>query len=163
VERLDDFPSEDLVSGVVRDLRVHSTVFCRSELRAPWGFAVGPRDLAAFHVVLAGECRLEVDGIEGGAALASGDLVILLRGQAHTVRDRSESAVSVLDDLLAAGGFDGYELRHGGDGELTELLCGGFVVGGGEASGLLPALPAFLVIRGEAGRPVAWLGDVLRC
>jgi AraC-like DNA-binding protein len=161
MERLDDFPTEDLVSGVVRDLRVQSTVFCRSELSAPWGFSVRPHDLAAFHVVLGGECVLDVDGTDASVSLAAGDLVILPRGQGHTVRDRPGSKVTTLDDLLAAGGFDGYELRHGGGGDVTELLCGGFVVAGCEASALLAALPPFVLIQGEAGGPVAWLADLL--
>jgi AraC family transcriptional regulator, alkane utilization regulator len=161
VDRFDDFSGADLVGGLMRDLRVQSTILCRSELSAPWGFAVRPRDLAAFHVVLRGECFLEIEGVDGGVRLEAGDLVILPYGQGHVVRDDEASAVTALDDLLSAGQFDGYELRHGGGGHVTELLCGGFAVDGREESGLLAALPPFLVVRGEGGRSIAWLADLL--
>ena len=161
MERLDDFSSDDLISALVDDLRVESTLFCRSLFTAPWGFAVAARDLAVFHIVLAGRCHLAVDGIEDGVALTAGDLVILPQGREHSVRDSPTSPVTALEDLLDAGGFEGFELRHGGGGPATELLCGGFSVGR-ETGPLLSGLPPLVCVRGQDGRPVGWLEDLLR-
>ena len=58
---LTDFPDSDAVSEALRFLRVRSTIYCRSEMRAPWGFAAEAPGAAAFHLVTAGRCWLEVE------------------------------------------------------------------------------------------------------
>jgi AraC-like DNA-binding protein len=157
---LNDFPAEDVVSHVLRSLQVRSTVFCRSELRAPWGFGVASRDLAAFHLVVSGAAWLDVDGLEGSRRLRAGDLVILPLGHAHAMRDGPTSGLVALDDLLV--GWDGDELlEHGGDGPATELLCGGFDVAGRGESPLLGFLPRIVLVPGRARRSPAWLEGTL--
>src|SRR5262249_45973821 len=118
-------PAPDAVSEVLRTFAVRSTILCRSELRAPWGFRVEGDSSAKFHVVLEGSallrCRSEV------RALTAGDLVVLPRGDEHAVADDAGSPAAPLDELLAEHGVDGgTRLRYGGNGPLTRLLCGGF-------------------------------------
>jgi AraC-like DNA-binding protein len=60
-------------------------------------------------------------------ALAAGDFVVLPRGQEHILADPPDSQPAPLSELLAKHGLDGgSQLRYGGDGRLTRLLCGGF-------------------------------------
>jgi Cupin len=54
--------SSDPVADVLRSLNVRSSIFCLSELRAPWGFRVDGTAVAKFHFVLAGAGVLELDG-----------------------------------------------------------------------------------------------------
>src|SRR5438067_3800258 len=91
------FDPHDLMTDVLRGVRLRGTIFCRSIMRAPWGFSVRPREAAAFHFVAAGECRLEVAGIAGAIELAARDLVILTNGAQHTVRDAPQSPAQWLD------------------------------------------------------------------
>jgi hypothetical protein len=92
----------DPVSQLLGLVRVRSTVYCRSVMRAPWGFGVIARPVAGFHLVTAGSGWLEVDGESGMVPLAAGDLVILPGGSAHQVRSHPGAPVTVLDDILAS-------------------------------------------------------------
>jgi AraC family transcriptional regulator, activator of mtrCDE len=107
---------------------VQSSVFCTSELHAPWGFSVERSTVAKFHLVLAGECWLTLEDREP-ARLTCGDLVIL-PGGAHVLgagTDRPSVSLSELLEERSLG--DDLVLRIEGDGPLTGLLCGGFVLG----------------------------------
>ena len=87
MKRLNNPSSGDTISEVLRSLRVHSSLYCHSELRAPWGFAVKKSEVAKFHIVTRGSCWLEVEGLSSPIRLDSGDLVILPNGHLHQIRD----------------------------------------------------------------------------
>ena len=154
---LSGFADADTISDVLRSLRVRSTVFCLAQLDRPWGFAVPQRDLASFHVVLAGGGTLDVEG-EPPIRLETGDVAILPRGDAHVVRDEPTSPVTTIADL-APETATSWEVHGGGSGPRTELLCGGFVLE--NAHPLVPALPTIIRIHG-GGRPPEWLGASVR-
>jgi AraC-like DNA-binding protein len=151
----------DTVDALLRDLRVTSTLYCRSTLSAPWGFGVPARELAAFHVVTDGDCWVEVDGHGQDLHLGPGDVVILPGGHAHWVRDAPGSRVLWLEDLLARHPVDsGGRLRAGGDGPATRLVCGGFAIAGSQQHPVLAALPSAIRLSGtDASMP--WLGSTL--
>ena len=48
-EQLSSSAKLETVDALLRDLRVTSTLYCRSTLTAPWGFGVKAHGLAAFH------------------------------------------------------------------------------------------------------------------
>src|SRR5215831_17937364 len=117
----------DVLSEVLASVRFRSTILCRSELTAPWGFAVLGRDFATFHVMLKGGGFVEVDGVDERIRLSKGDLVILPHGTAHAVRDSPSTPATRLEELIADGSMDVRgTLRNGGSGALSVLLCGGF-------------------------------------
>ena len=162
MQLLSDFDPSDQVSQLLRVIRIRSTVYCRSQMAAPWGFGVEAHGNPAFHVVTAGHCWLEVDGEPDQIALAAGDLVLLPRGSRHWIRDEPATSAPELEEILRATppGQHGF-LRWGGSGARTGLLCGGFAVEGGPAHPILRALGSAVVIRGASGRPVAWLSATL--
>ncbi len=157
MRRLSELPKEDVLSEVLRTVRVRSTVWCLSHFAAPWGFGVAARDAASFHLVLGGRGVLDVDGVEKHLEVAAGHLVVLPHGHGHALRDRPETPVRLLDDLLAeTPGLDGRLVRDG-RGEQTEILCGGFVLEGRSATPLLALLPPLLHVRGPNG----WLDGTI--
>src|SRR5215471_6248865 len=146
--RLDSLPKDSL-SGLLRALEVRSTVYCVSELSAPWGFHVEDSSAAKYHIVLEGACILSLDTGEQ-LALESGDLVLIPQGTGHAVRDRLESSVRDLGRILAEfRADDDAPLVYGGRGEVARLLCGGFVLNDSLPAGLLALLPRAL--RLDAG------------
>ena len=155
---LSRFADTDVVSDVLRALRVRSTVFCLAEMRRPWGFAVPARDVASFHLVLSGGGVLDVEG-EEPVALGTGDLAILPHGDAHVVRDVPGSPVTTIADLEPQTATS-WEVHGGGSGEGTELLCGGFVLE--NAHPLVRSLPRIVRVGGEDGRPAEWLEASVR-
>src|SRR5262245_31769463 len=127
MQSFSSFIAPDALSDALKDVRFKTAIFCRSELGAPWGFSVGSRDFASFHLVTRGSALLDVDGWGERVSLDEGDLIILPRGDAHVVRDAPGSAATGLDVLIAKSPRDARgRLRSGGTGASTTLLCGGF-------------------------------------
>jgi len=158
VFRLNSDIEADPLGDILSDVRFRSTIFCRSEMRAPWGFSVQGREVATFHFVECGACRLEVPEAAVKLQLDHGDFVILPHGHAHVVRDGPGSEVTRLDNLVsdyfdAASGT----LRFGGNGEPTSLICGGFFFEDREALPFLAALPPVPHISGRGNRIGDWL------
>jgi hypothetical protein len=139
----------DAISDAARAVSVQSSLFCSSELRSPWGFAVDGSRVAKFHLVLDGECWLTV-GDREPLRLVAGDLVLLPRGCAHSVGAGTEPPNLTLDQLLARAPLDEtLTLRAGGNGDLTRLLCGGFLLGSEVPGNVLSSLPQ--VVLADAG------------
>lgn len=153
---------DDGVSEMLFRLSVSSTVYCLSEMRAPWGFRVAARPMPAFHLITSGGAWLEVDGIPGQIQLHAGDLIVLPRGNAHQVRDSANSAVLWLDDILASHPPTDARLRYGGSGERSELVCGGFAIDQLPAMPVLASLPEVVHLRGHEGRAPEWLSGLIR-
>jgi AraC-like DNA-binding protein len=162
MELLSDFDRADAISQILRLVRIRSTVYCRSVMDAPWGFGVEAHGNPAFHVLTSGSCWLEVDGQPDQLALEAGDLVVLPTGRRHWMRDDPGTRATDLEEILAATPLDTHSrLHYGGRGARTTLLCGGFLLDGGDAHPIMRALPPVLQIRGLAGHPVPWLAATL--
>ena len=145
----------DAVSEMLRTLHVRTTVFCRSDMRSPWGFAVRAHGRAAFHLLLEGSCWLEVDGVDEPLRLERGDVVVLPRGPSHRLRSDPGARVEFLDDILERTPPVAGRLVYGGTGARTDLICGVFAMEDREAAPLLKSLPTVSLVRSsEADR---WL------
>jgi AraC-like DNA-binding protein len=151
----------DPVAQLLGLLRVRSSVYCRSVMRAPWGFGVVARTVAGFHLVTQGSCWLEADGNENPVPLNAGDLVILPRGSAHQVRSDPTAQVRLLDDILDEHPVPDGRLFYGGGGPATIILCGGFVLEEPRLNPLLNRLPITVKVAGTDGRPVPWLSATI--
>ena len=159
---LGTFADPDALSQLLLRLSVTSSLYCLSRMTAPWGFQVAARPMPAFHLLLSGSAWLEVERGQEPAPLAAGDLVILPRGDGHRVRDSPVSPVLWLDRLLEERPPVDGRLLHGGGGEPSELLCGGFAVEHVAARPLLEALPTVIHLRGREGRPPEWLTGLVQ-
>ena len=159
MRRLNGHP-DDSVSELLRAVKVHSTVYCISDLTAPWGFQVEDSTAAKFHLVLEGSCVLMLHTGEQ-ESLGSGDLVLLPAGTGHTVRDGIDSEVRYLDRILAEFRRDpDGPLIYGGNGPPTRLVCGGFVLADSLPNGLLSLLPRVLRLEAGASGVNRWLEPV---
>jgi AraC family transcriptional regulator, alkane utilization regulator len=162
MERLGAFSDSDGLSQLLLRLTVNSTLYCLSAMTAPWGFKVAARSGPAFHLLTSGSAWLEVEGRREPVRVAAGDLVILPRGEAHVMRDSMNSQVQWLDRILAQTPPINGRLNHGGGGEPSELLCGGFVVEQLTARPLIEALPTIVHLRGSGGHAPEWLAGLVR-
>jgi AraC family transcriptional regulator, alkane utilization regulator len=154
-------PAPDRVSDALRSLRVQSTVFCLSHLRAPWSFHVEGGAAAKFHLLLAGRAWLAVDGQEP-VALECGDVALLPRGIAHTVSDeRGRDAIPLERILAERPPTAESQLYYGGSGSLTRLLCGGFTLAADEPASIRPLLPDVIHMSASDIRSASWLEPVL--
>jgi AraC-like DNA-binding protein len=154
-------PAPDPVSDALLALSVRSSVFCVSELRAPWAFRVGDAGGPTFHLVLEGSCQLTLDG-RAPTGITAGELVVLPRGQAHTIGDTAGSPAVALERLLADHPLDEHaRLRYGGTGPLTRLLCGGFALSDGPSASGLDLMPSVLRVGAATVAAAAWLEPLL--
>jgi AraC-like DNA-binding protein/mannose-6-phosphate isomerase-like protein (cupin superfamily) len=152
----------DVMAALLRDVRVSSTVYCRSDMGAPWGFGVRARDQAAFHAVASGRCWLEVEGEGEPSRLEQGDLVLLPRGQMHWLRDDPASPAEWLEDLLAANPVDDERtMSSAGDGERTVIVCGAFAIEGTGHHPVFEALPAVIHMSAGTAGELPWLRATL--
>src|SRR5262249_11350389 len=103
-------PQEDVLADVLQSIHLHSTLYCRAHLGAPWGIGVTHRDeVAIFHIVTEGTCWLTVEGTDQPMELRAGDLVILPHGHAHRVTDQPHTPAMVFEEFVAEHPPD----RHG--------------------------------------------------
>jgi AraC-like DNA-binding protein len=152
-------PPADPVSEVLRSFGVRSSIFCVSELRAPWAFRVEGEQVAKFHLLLDG-CALLFCGAES-VPLAPGDLAVLPRGTEHTLADDGDSPAAPLRHLLAQERVNGgSRVRYGGDGAVTKLLCGGFSLADSIPVSTLSLFPDVLHVGYDAS-VTPWLATVL--
>lgn len=159
VQLLNTAPDDD-VTGLLAALTVRSSVYCLSDLGAPWGFEVDDASTAKFHIVLDGGCWLRLRGADP-VWLGNGDLAILPRGERHTVSDSLDSAVRGLDRLIADHPLDAdARLNGGGGGARTRLLCGGFTLASPAPETLLVLLPQVVTMTPRAALISAWIGPV---
>jgi AraC family transcriptional regulator, alkane utilization regulator len=156
-----DLRAPEAVNDLLRAVRVRSSVYCRSHMGAPWGFGVEAHGNPSFHVVVHGRCWLSVEGEASALPLRSGDLVVLPAGPRHWMRDAPGSPTPLLENILATEWNGNGRLRHGGAGERTELVCGGFALEGDAADPILQALPAVLHVRSTESGPVPWVAATL--
>jgi AraC-like DNA-binding protein len=154
-------PGPDAVSAVLRSVAVRSTIFCLSELRAPWAFRVDGESVPKFHLVLEGSAFLSCGG-EPPLALGAGDLVLLPRGARHALAHDQATPTITLERLLGEARLgDGSYLRYGGTGAVTRLLCGGFSLAEGVPESALARFPELIRIDRRNVVATTWLEHVL--
>jgi AraC-like DNA-binding protein len=144
-------------------LRLTGTLYCRSELTAPWGVDLPAIDGSMmFHIVTMGQCWLEVEG-EEPRLLQQGSLVLVPHGNGHCIRSSLQDESVPLFDIPVEQVSDRYEImRYGGAGELTHITC--CVVRFDHIAGqrLITLLPKVLHIDSWADDEDSWLQSTLR-
>jgi len=158
-----DIPvSTDPLGEALHLLRLTGTLYCRSELTAPWGV-----DLPAFegcmmfHVVTAGSCWLEVEGDEP-RLLQQGSLALVPHGTGHCIRSSQSVEAKPLFDIPVETISDRYEImRYGGDGDLTHLTCGVVRFDHVAAQQLITLLPKVVQIDTWEKDVDSWLQSTL--
>ncbi|MFC4064574.1 AraC family transcriptional regulator [Actinoplanes subglobosus] len=153
----------DPLGEALHQLRLSGTLYCRTDLTAPWGIAVPELEgCLALVVVTAGSCRLEIDGSEP-LHLAAGSLTLLPHGTPHVFRSGPDVPADPLFELPVEMLSDCYELlRHGGGGELTQVTYGVLRFDNAAGDRLARQLPPVLHMDGWDADDAGWLNSTLR-
>ncbi|MGY1733729.1 AraC family transcriptional regulator [Geodermatophilus sp. SYSU D01045] len=153
----------DPLGGVLADLRIRGTFYCRAEATAPWGVEMPAlAGCMSFHVVTRGACLLEVDGERH--ELGVGDLALVPHGRGHLLRSGPGAPVAGRADLLPQRYLgDHYSvLRLDGGGSPATMVCGVVEPDRPGAAHLLGLLPPVLVVDGSDPARTGWLPLLLR-
>jgi AraC-like DNA-binding protein len=150
----------DVLSDVLRNVRLSGAILFFAEYRAPWCiacppsaaiaplFVPGATRLVVFHIVIDGACRVNRPG-EAAVALAAGDAVLMAQGDSHEMADAPGTAPVPIVELLPEPPWDRPPfLVHGGAGALTRVLCGFLHCADAQLSPFLASLPPVLRVEG---------------
>ncbi len=162
----------DVVSDVLRAIRLSGLVTFYTELTAPWGIAVPPaaalatllplepRRLIAFHAVAEGSCLAVLDGAE---RLEPGDVVMYPQGDGHVLASDEAVVPTPVVRLLPPTTPEQFAvIRHGGGGAMTRLVCGFFHCDEAVFNPLAAGLPKVLCGRGSGHDGPTSLPGLLR-
>lgn len=152
----------DPLGEALHTLRMSGTFYCRSEVTAPWGIDLPPmKDTLLFHVVLAGECWVEMPG-GGKHLLRAGDFALLPHGSGHLLKGDPSAPLTKLFDIPREILGDRYEfLRHGGGGDASTIICGAVTFEHPTAKRVVRMLPQILTI--DSASPTSdWILSAVR-
>lgn len=163
----------DVLSDVLHAIRLNGAALFRVSFRAPWSIVTSGGDnleralsspvrrIVVFHIVIRGHCWAQ---LEHGPPqrLGAGEAVVLPRSDVHVLADelgrKPVATEALLHDLPF---FELRDLKYGGNGALTEILCGFLICDQTDFEPLFASLPPLLrtSFRGVAG--MADLEDLL--
>lgn len=153
----------DALGEVLHLLRLTGTLYCRSELRSPWGIDLPPFEGSMmFHIVTAGQYWLEVEGAEP-LQLSQGSLALVPHGDGHRIASAPGAGATPLFDIPVEQVSERYEImRHGGDGAVTHMICVVVRFDHVAAQQLVSLLPRILHIDTWEEDENLWLQSALR-
>ncbi|NGN98842.1 AraC family transcriptional regulator [Grimontia sp. S25] len=127
----------EVMSDILRAIRVVGSVYFCSQVEAPWTKTFQDLDYASFHMIRRGACWANIDGqIE---KLEAGDLIFLGPGQNHELS--SLSPVNGKPDL----------------NDTTLLLCGSFSFSRAATTPLMDVFPRMTIVRDKDFANHPWL------
>jgi AraC-like DNA-binding protein len=147
--------SVDILSAVLRELRLESASYRSLVMHAPWRLRFDG-GLRGVHIVVRGRCVLTLD--TGQALLLnSGDLVVLPQADSHVLRSLDGEHAPVLSSLALAERTAGTELSVGAPGGAeTQIGCGAFFLGQ-QNHPAVAGLPSCIHVPGRGGSASQWL------
>lgn len=150
----------DVLSDVLRVVRLTSAVFFTARLSSPWSIESPPADqlaralrlraesIALFHVLVEGQCWISLEG-HAPLRLEAGDVIIFPHGDAHVMSSHIDAKPRPIGDLLPSQSSEKMpQLDYGGGGDATRLVCG-YLHCDQRFNPLIGALPAMLVVCGR--------------
>ena len=166
----------DALSELLRVIRLTGTAFIDAELSAPWAvrtpppaaiaarLAPGAGRIIPYHVVSEGGCHVEVPGhapirMQAREAIVfpHGDVHVLASGPGLSPMQITTDAVAKLTrpDAIA-------NVRYGGNGERTRLICGFFACDEALSGHLMARFPRVMHSRFDADSAAALLPKSVR-
>ena len=158
----------DLLSDILSHMQLSGTLYFRTSFTSPWSIRVPSfENVARFHFAHKGRCLIRVGKDQSPVLLEQGDLVIIMRGAAHTLYcdPKTENQAVMLDKVVEESGFTGTgALVYGefGTNHETQLICGHFAFGKDASHLLIDALPSHIHIRNYGATSGAWMENTLK-
>ena len=158
----------DLLSDILSRMQLSGTLYFRTSFTSPWSIQVPSfENVARFHFAHKGRCLVKVTGETSPVFLEQGDLLIIMRGAAHTLYcdPKTENQAVLLDKVVEESGFDGTgALVYGelGSDHETQLICGHFAFGKNAQHLLIDALPSHIHIQNYGADAGIWMENTLK-
>ena len=164
----------DVLSTILKTVRLEGAMFYNAEFSEPWSFrappscqiaphlADEPRHVIIYHLLTHGQAYANV---EGGSriTLEAGDIVVFPHGDAHCMgngRDVTPRDNSQLLDQIFAQGMK--VVRMGGGGPVTRFICGYLICDEQLSKAFLGGLPPIFKVNIGTDRSGQWLENSIR-
>ena len=164
----------DALSDVLRVVRLNAAVFLDAEFTAPWcvgepaGIEVCVRSMpraqhvVIYHMVMEGGVHVGLRG-EEPRYVEAGDLIIIPSGEPHALGSDLSLPKAPGDRLIIDRGPDEVgQVRHGGGGAVTRLVCGYLACDSSLFDAVLAPLPRVMIVNMREGASAQWLTSSLR-
>jgi AraC-like DNA-binding protein len=164
---------EDTLSDIFRTLRLKGGIFLDARFTAPWCVTshVRPQDVASFlkspaeivtlHFIVSGRLYVGI-GDDERMEVKEGELVLLPRSDAHILGSTLDGEPVNSHHLIEASPDGGLaRIVHGGEGELTHIICG-FLATEEQRNPLLSSLPPLLKVNIRDGVSRDWIESSVR-
>jgi AraC family transcriptional regulator, alkane utilization regulator len=155
----------DVLSDVLRVIRLSGAVFFTAEFTSPWGvlspaswtlapsLTPGAQCLTMFHVLAQGSCWVSVTG-ESPVQMAAGDVVVVPHGDEHVMTSDPSVKPTPIGEILHQIPSPGMPpVVHGGGGDVTRFVCG-FLHCDQKFDPLFSTLPRLLLVRTHEGEVI---------
>jgi AraC-like DNA-binding protein len=152
---------DDVLTDTLNALGLRSRIFCRAELGAPWALGVPAGEYAHFHIIDRGSGWLHLQDQHKRLRVKGGDLIVLPRGQGHTLSDGVAQAPMEIHSVPPALSGHFNIVKNGSTGAATTIVCGSFAFERRVGASLLLQLPEVLRLKGRGGEPPEWLKATL--
>lgn len=164
----------DVLSEVLRVVRLSGAIHFRGEFTRPWAFSSSPPEMLAarlklpegsvtpFHVCVEGTCVV-TSGTLPPIHIETGDVILFPRGDQHVMASDPGIAPIAIKDIYSKPSADEITvLGYGGGGPVARFICG-YLHSDQQFDPLLKSLPALLCIRAHAnGLTLETLDDARR-
>lgn len=163
----------DALSDVLKVVKLSGGVFLNIEFTAPWSIETPPQgditqvlapgagNLVLYHFVVEGVCWAKVPGAPA-TRLGAGELVMIPGGDSHILASDSQLApVPIASILRPPAPGEVVQLRHGGGGTPTRLVCGFLACDAHLGNPLAGALPRLLRLGVRGSSWGGWIESTL--
>lgn len=163
----------DVLSDVLRVIRLKGALYLNAEFREPWcvaapsGAELAPilsplsEHMAICHLIIEGRCWAQLPGGEA-VALQAGDVVVLPHGSAHLMGSGMHHTPLTVRDAVEVKVPELATIRYGGEGAATTVVCGWFAYERHIASPIMAALPPLFRTSIRQRPSGAWLENSIR-
>lgn len=155
----------DVLSDVLRVIRLTGSVFFCARFSAPWAIESAPAEhlklllfpraecVALFHIIMEGHCWVSMEG-QSPFCLETGDAIILPLGGGHGMSSDPRLYRRPIAGVLPPGPWpEIQQIEFGGGGAATRVLCG-FLHCDQHFNPLMASLPKSLWVKHSSGEVV---------
>ena len=159
LELPDDF---EVLSRVLASSRVQGRLLCHKVFRGNWGLAFPPGNGMRFHLVVQGHCWWRDSPTGVFRELEKGELVLVSQSTGHELVGKPGNPLVDVSTLSTAELWSSPPEEGDSSGfSGSYLICGDFSWTSTQFPPVFDALPSVVSVKGQAGRPAAWLTPVL--
>jgi len=158
----------DVLSDVLRTIRLEGALFLNGDMHAPWCFQVprgadiaqllkpGAQRLGICHLVLQGECWAQVDG-EAPLRAYAGEVIAVPHGDSHVLGSGLQHAAVDMAHVVSPRAPELERVRYGGSGDRTVLVCSWFAYEGDVPNPVMANIPRLFTMSLRSRRAGPWI------